>query len=786
MAAITNQQLDVHDKLLEALGKVDRPSAVCTSGDRPLTMPGLEVRELGEVSLPLGKTQARRLIKQCRQAPYGKGMETLVDTDVRRTWELDPDQFQLTNPKWEALVEEIVAGVQQELGLDGHKLTAHLYKLLVYEKGGFFLPHRDGEKLDRMVATLVIVLPSICEGGELIVSHDGWQYEIQFPGATSGYELSYAAFYADCQHEVWPLRSGYRLCLTYNVTLAKSRSKKGIKAPLYGDAAAAISELLDDWREHGDGQKIAVTLNHRYTQDGLRVGTLKGIDQARAEVLFEAAEQADCVAHLALVTLWQCGEAEGGYDDYSYRGGYYRSDFEDDDNYEETGGDYAMGELYDHSLSANHWSDPQGKKVQLGEIRLDEEEIASEAPLDDGDPSSEEFEGFTGNAGMTLERWYYRAAIVIWPRDKHFAILCGAGTDAAIGGLQPLVNRLKRTAKAKQEKQRQECLSFAAAIIDSWQASRSSSWDEADPVDRSVFLPLLQELGDPDLIRRFLSLVMVGDGEIRINNAFGKFCKLHGWANFEVELTSVIEAPTAATINRNADLLATLGLQRDRNIERIALCTRLAERTVTSLEAFDQQSSENSWQLREINRSTLLSSLVKALLAINAVRPLSRLIDHTLTRVDRYDLTGAHLSAIFSLESRIAKPPVANNAISHWLGACRHELEKRTAQAPQKPTDYRRADKLSCTCGDCRALSAFLANPEQKQGRFPLAKQRRQHLHQIIDGNHCDLTHVTERRGRPFTLVCTKTTASYAAAFEIYERDLQNLSRIIALENKTG
>lgn len=51
-------------------------------------------------------------------------------------------------------------------------MTAHLYKLLVYEKGGFFLPHRDGEKLDRMVATLVIVLPSIHEGGALILSHD--------------------------------------------------------------------------------------------------------------------------------------------------------------------------------------------------------------------------------------------------------------------------------------------------------------------------------------------------------------------------------------------------------------------------------------------------------------------------------------------------------------------------------------------------------------------------------------------------------------------------------------
>ncbi len=81
---------------------------------------------------------------------------------MRRTWELDPDQFQLTNPKWGELIEEIIANVQWELGLEERKLTAHLYKLLVYEKEGFFLPHRDGEKLDRMVATLVIVLPTVC------------------------------------------------------------------------------------------------------------------------------------------------------------------------------------------------------------------------------------------------------------------------------------------------------------------------------------------------------------------------------------------------------------------------------------------------------------------------------------------------------------------------------------------------------------------------------------------------------------------------------------------------
>ncbi len=156
-----------------------------------------------------------------------------------------------------------------------------------------------------------------------------------------------------------------------------------------------------------------------------------------------------------------------------------------------------MGEIFDESLSINHWSDRQGNKVGLGEIRLDEDEIVSDQPLDQWDPSGEEFEGYTGNAGMTLERWYHRAAVVIWPRERHFDVLCGAGTDASIGGLQPMVKQLKRAAKARRDEQRQTCRDFAAAIIESWQPGRPRySWhDTPDETDRSVFPSLLQAVG---------------------------------------------------------------------------------------------------------------------------------------------------------------------------------------------------------------------------------------------------------------------------------------------------
>ena len=93
----------MHDALNHALATVDRPGDFCMAGDLPLTRPGVGVEGLGILRLPLSKAQARKLIGYCRQAPYGKGTQTLVDAAVLRVWELDAEQIEFTNPKWESL-----------------------------------------------------------------------------------------------------------------------------------------------------------------------------------------------------------------------------------------------------------------------------------------------------------------------------------------------------------------------------------------------------------------------------------------------------------------------------------------------------------------------------------------------------------------------------------------------------------------------------------------------------------------------------------------------------------
>jgi len=162
-------------------------------------------------------------------------------------------------------------------------------------------------------------------------------------------------------------------------------------------------------------------------------------------------------------------------------------------------------------------------------------------------------------------------------------------------------------------------------------------------------------------------------------------------------------------------------------------------------------------------------------------------MDHILSRNDKYDLTNVPLATLFALESWLTRKLSQPHAIiNRWLAHCRAELERRTAEAPTPPADFTRNDKLSCTCRDCRELSRFLADPGESVCRFPLAKERRRHLHQIIDGSHCDLTHVTTRTGRPYALVCTKTIASYERAHEVYSRDQENMKRLRAIENNWG
>jgi hypothetical protein len=103
-------------KFAELLGTVRRPGDFYVSGTIELFAPRLEVEGVGQIALPLLPMQATQLVAVAERAPYGRGAETVLDTEVRRTWQIAADRVQIGGKHWAGTLESILAKVAEGLG----------------------------------------------------------------------------------------------------------------------------------------------------------------------------------------------------------------------------------------------------------------------------------------------------------------------------------------------------------------------------------------------------------------------------------------------------------------------------------------------------------------------------------------------------------------------------------------------------------------------------------------------------------------------------------------------
>ena len=240
-------------KLLEdALAGVERPGDYYVADRLELPMPTVKVDGVGILSFPVPRFQVEQLLEHATRAPYGRGTRTVVDTGMRRVWQVAAPKVSVGGQSWRRSFETILSTVARGLGCEGANVTAELYKLLVYDPGGLFKPHRDTEKSAGMFGTLVVVLPSEHSGGDLVIRHAGRETTVTLSGGDFA-ELGFAAFYADCEHEIRPITAGHRICLVYNLLQRPSRAtKKPLVAPLYESEVSRVADVLEKtlaWRK---------------------------------------------------------------------------------------------------------------------------------------------------------------------------------------------------------------------------------------------------------------------------------------------------------------------------------------------------------------------------------------------------------------------------------------------------------------------------------------------------------------------------------------------------------
>ena len=195
-----------------------RPSSFCTSGSLPASplVPLVTVENVGMLAYPLPPFQCIALLKTAGKPRNGRG---------KQTGQIDQSDVQLDDVLLDSIQRHVIPRVCFELGLSlsvasaasRNDVEARLSKLLVIGQGGSISPHRDSEKEQGMFGTLVVLLPSILAGGELVVQHEDRQHTIDSSDGDGWRQFSYAAFYADCTHEVRPVQVGYRVALAFSL-----------------------------------------------------------------------------------------------------------------------------------------------------------------------------------------------------------------------------------------------------------------------------------------------------------------------------------------------------------------------------------------------------------------------------------------------------------------------------------------------------------------------------------------------------------------------------------------
>ncbi|EGZ10612.1 hypothetical protein PHYSODRAFT_337398 [Phytophthora sojae] len=550
------------------LARADEHAGEYSFGGLADTLPaisGLFVGSVGTIHTPLVADQAEKLIALCKKSPFGHNLDTKMDENVRRSWQLEANLVQFKNPSWQVGMDKLQKVIADRLGYTDVPLECVLYKLLVYGEGGHFVKHQDTEKEDGMIATLVVQPPSAHEGGDLAVYRDGeltYRHDFGKADGSAAFATHYAVHYADAEHALEEVTKGFRLVLVYSICLPSTMRhlKRTEDKRLSEDLAQAIASMgsekktstkatsdekpadtQDDMKDADDksgdtkreekdddddddesylayeededeDDSFALLLDHEYTMKSiLSLGSeaLKGIDRARLHAL-EGANALVAPVKKRRFFIAQLAHDVSFYDC----------------------GDYGSDEELCHRESMT-WYSMTGE--DLGQVKNSRQKLnllnpGHETLLDlwtDSGVRTKEG-GYTGNEGSTRITTYSRYAIVAWRVVDHAKKALKFMTiDAAAEALReqkPVDGAALRTlldgatAKLKAENQIKEY---------------GEEKEELSMMFREVVCDLLVDAGDPSVVNLFFNDHCGALGDLEGNGALvpsiTKILRVYDW-----------------------------------------------------------------------------------------------------------------------------------------------------------------------------------------------------------------------------------------------------------------
>lgn len=250
------------------------------------------------------------LIDTCTQASFGLGGKDVLDPSYRSALKLDTTQFASTFCPYQSgiisTIEREFVNFGENRGTDYKKIRAELYKLNVYREGDFFKSHVDTPRGKSMFGTIVVCLPTVHEGGQLVLRHKG--IETVFSGKPDA--VTWISFYSNVEHEVLPVVSGCRVTLTYCLYFDDAVSCDVEVSHPWVDK---ITRVIEDRSFMPQGGLIAYGLEHEYpVEAGMRGNDLLTMLRGKDKLFATAIKKLGYDMHVA------CAYEGWGGNDRSY------------------------------------------------------------------------------------------------------------------------------------------------------------------------------------------------------------------------------------------------------------------------------------------------------------------------------------------------------------------------------------------------------------------------------------------------------------------------------------
>ena len=718
---------DIKEKILNCLKDVKGSGKFVTAHSVPFLFPGLVIDDIGEISYPINEVQAKALISVAHKAPFGKGSETLLDNNVRSAWEINPNKLTFNGKQWEGFLDKILSKIKPELGIEDYTISAHLYKMLIYEKGDFFLQHKDSEKEKGMFGTLTIVLPCRHTGGELVVSFDNKDVVVDFAKDSNDYKISYAAFYADCDHEIKPVSAGYRVCLVYN--LIREKAGKKIEPATVEKHATQLAKIIEEHEQPGNIKPCIVLLGHQYTPEDFSEQSLKLNDRYKADILFSAAQKLGFYAKMCLVT--------------SYLSGMPENDDEDEDA--------AMEEVFDESLNIEHWA--KSEVPALSTLDFQEEDLIASFALKDDEPIIKESTGYMGNYGPDLMHWYHYGAVVIWSK----------ATNAQLLPPQNATNQLEWINyfnKNYKEVSNPETAAVELILSKGLNKSHSSKEPCCNPLadwlintkDEAFFLRLPEQLCQ----------------------SYFKQIDAEHWQKLIAFNSAETTVKIFELITQNITLpVLTHLLSVVRSLFAVGQYGAFITAQIAKLPHFLSETAKNQGD----ERPPINPDILRNVFYLEQHIPQDEAwVNNMATIITGYNQRN-YINNILT-PAIIALPVLTPIAFKAVL-ACKQYVELSVNNKPQPPTDWSR--QVPVTTGDkeqWQVLKEFLESPQQQVFDYRKNQNERNDMEHAISRMVVDLKTETIRKGSPHTLRITKTQAAYNRQMKDWNEDIMLLEKI--------